>query len=131
MKKTGRLYTAALAAVLALPALGAAQALESGTWTGTATPPDGEVAITFDVKVSGDSIAITLNAGEHGSFKLEEVKLVDKKLSFWFVPGPKVVCELNRREDGAFAGNCLDSEGMQVPMTMIPPKKGAGVPDRR
>jgi hypothetical protein len=131
MKKTTSLFAAALAALLTLPALGAAQALESGIWTGTASAPDGEVAITFDVKVSGDTIAITLNAGEHGSFKLEEVKLVEKKLSFWFTPGPKVVCELNRRDDGAFAGNCTDDGGTLVPMTMIPPKKGTGAPDYR
>ena len=131
MKKTTSLFAAALAALLVLPAIGGAQSLESGTWTGTAAPPDGEVPITFEVKVSGDTIGITLNAGEHGSFKLEDVKLVDKKLSFWFVPGPRVVCELNRRDDGAFAGNCTADDGVLVPMTMIPPKKGAGVPNQR
>ena len=123
MKKS-KLFAVALAAVLAVPAAGAAQNLPAGKWTGTAQPPgQPEVAITFDVKVAGDTIAITLNAGEHGSFKLEEVKLVKDKLTFWFVPGPKVSCSLTRREDGAYAGVCADDQGEQVPMTMVPPKK--------
>ena len=57
------------------------------------------------------------------AIKLEDVKLVDKKLSFWFTPGPKVVCELNGKDDGSFAGNCVADDGVQVPMTMVPPKK--------
>ena len=131
MKKTTRLLAAALSALLLVPAWAAAQSLQPGKWTGTAAPPDGEVAITFDVKVSGDTIAITLDAGEHGSFKLEDVKLVEKKLTFWFIPGPKVACELNRRDDQSFAGNCTADDGEVVPMTMIPPKKEGSLLDSR
>ena len=119
-----KLFAAALAVFLAIPAAATAQNFPAGKWTGTAAPPgEGEVSLTFDVKVAGDTISITLNAGEHGSFKLEEVKLVKDKLTFWFMPGPKVACTLNRREDGVFAGSCGDDSGEAVPMTMVPPKK--------
>jgi hypothetical protein len=36
-------------------------------WTGTVTPPGEPVTnVTYDVTMKGDTIAITLNAGEHG-----------------------------------------------------------------
>jgi hypothetical protein len=118
-----KLVTAALTAVLALPFVASAQALKPGKWTGTAKTPDGvEVALTFDVKVAGDTTTVMLNAGEHGTYKLEEVKVVSDKLTFWFVPGPRVNCALAKKPDGSFAGSCLDEGGGDVPMTMIPPR---------
>jgi hypothetical protein len=112
-----KLVTAALAAILALPFAASAQALKPGKWTGTAKPPDGtEVAITVDVKVAGDTTTAMLSAGEHGTFKLEEVKVVSDKLTFWFVPGPRVNCALAKKPDGSFAGSCLDEGGGEVPI---------------
>jgi hypothetical protein len=73
--------------------------------------------------MKGDTIGITVNAGEHGSFTFSDVKLTDKGLTFWFMPGPRVECALTRLEDGAFAGPCRDPEGGIATMVMIPPKK--------
>ena len=117
-----RFITAVAAAILILPIAAAAQTLKPGTWTGTVQPPgEGVVAVTFDVKVAGDTTSITMNAGEHGSFKLEEVKVAADKLTFKFTPGPVVSCTLAKKEDGSYAGECLDGSGA-AQMTMVPPK---------
>lgn len=112
--------------LLALPVTLSAQKLQAGTWPGTVTPPgEGIVNVTFDVKTTGDSIAITLKAGEHGEFVLNEIKVTDEQLTFSFAPGPVVNCTLDKKEDGSYAGTCKDSEGGDATMTMIPPKPGS------
>jgi hypothetical protein len=122
MKRLAIALSAALPLIVFAPAQ--AQKLEPGKWTGTVSPP-GEPAteVTYDVTMKGDTINMTINAGEHGSFAASEMKLNDKTLTFWFAPGPRVECTLTRREDGAFAGSCLDPDGGNASMVMIPPKK--------
>jgi hypothetical protein len=116
------LITLALASLLALPVAASAQTLKPGIWTGTVAPPgEGVVAVTFDVKVAGDTTSITLTAGEHGTFKLEEVKVTADKITFKFTPGPVVSCTLAKKDDGSYAGDCSDG-GESAQMTMIPPK---------
>ena len=66
--------------------------------------------VTYDVTMYGDTIGITVNAGEHGSHRFNDVKVNDKTLTFWFTPGPRVECTLTRGEDGAFAGTCRDTK---------------------
>jgi hypothetical protein len=118
-------HTARVLALLAVFPLAASaqQKLEVGKWTGTVTPPGEPITnVTYDVTMKGDTIAITLNAGDHGSFQMEEVKLAEGKLTFHFTPGPRVDCALERKEDGSFAGRCTDgSEAAE--MVMVPPKK--------
>jgi hypothetical protein len=116
-----------LAAALPLLTVAPAQAqkLVPGKWTGTVTPP-GEpmgLEVTYDVTLKGDTIAITVNAGEHGSFQFSDVKLNADTLTFWFTPGPRVDCTLKRAETGSFAGACLDPQGGNAGMVMNPPKK--------
>jgi hypothetical protein len=118
-----------MAIAVALPlfanaGIAAAQQIEAGKWTGSVTPPgEGRVDVTFDVTLKADTIGITLSVAEHGSFPMSDVKLSDRTLTFWFAPGPRVDCTLTRRDDGAFDGNCKDSEGGDALMTMVPPKK--------
>ena len=115
----------ALALLAIVPIAVSAQKLEPGKWTGTVTPPgEGVVNVTYDVAMKGDTLTITLNAAEHGSFPLQEVKLVDKKLTFFFTPGPRIECALDRKDDGSFAGKCGDGSGENADMVMLPPKKG-------
>ena len=124
MKKFAMVLAAALPLVIvATP--GSAQQIEAGKWTGTVTPPNGEerVEVTYDVTLKGDTIGITVVAGEHGSFPFSEVKLVEKTLTFWFQPGPRVDCKLDRKDDGSFEGACRDSDGGDARMVMLPPKK--------
>lgn len=123
MKKIAIVLAAALPILAFVPA--EAQKIEAGKWTGTVTSPGEQtpLPVTYDVTVKGDTIGITVNAAEHGSFTFSEVKLADDVLTFWFSPGPRVDCTLTRREDGAFAGTCADSEGGNASMVMVPPKK--------
>ncbi|HUF49651.1 MAG TPA: hypothetical protein VMN60_02380 [Longimicrobiales bacterium] len=116
----------AIAALLLLGAFdtGAAQQLEAGKWTGTVTPPGGgTMDVTFDVTLKADTIGITVTAGENGSFSFSDVKLNDRTLTYWFMPGPRVDCTLTRREDGAYEGPCRDDSGGEARMLMVPPKK--------
>ena len=110
---------------LTVPAVCSAQSLKSGTWTGTVTPPGEELAmpVTFDVTVHGDSLGIVIHAGEHGNFTVENGKHADGKISFVFSPGPRVTCTLSRTQDGAFAGPCIEEDGSEARLTMVPPKE--------
>ena len=126
-----RYFSAALFALLALPVAASAQTaapakLVTGTWTGKITTPGNPdpTDITFEVTYKADTLSIDLVAGEHGKFALNDIKLSDKKLTFFFTPGPKVVCELNVKEAG-YAGDCKDDDGAIVPLTMLPPAKPA------
>jgi hypothetical protein len=108
---------------LSVPAVCSAQSLKAGLWTGTVTPPEGgETVVTYDVTVHGDSLGIVIHAGEHGDFTVENGKHVDGTISFVFHPGPRVTCTLSRTEDGSFAGPCLEDDGSQATVTMVPPK---------
>ena len=116
-----------LATVLPLlaSAPGHAQKLEVGTWTGSVTPPGEQVPenVTYEVALKGDTVGITVNAGEHGSFPFRDIAFDGGTLTFWFMPGPRVDCTLTRREDGVLHGSCRDTEGGTASMVMIPPRK--------
>ena len=128
----------AIAAIsVALPAMASAQTtpapaaakLDVGKGTGTVTTPDGQtVDVSYDVTMKSDTTLLTINAGQFGSFPAGDLKVEPAKLSFSFTPGPHVVCVLNKKDDGTFAGNCTDDGGgAPAQMTMVPPKKeGAG-----
>lgn len=122
------LLAVATAVLLSIPAVASAQQsapakLEVGAWTGTVTPPDGmTTSVTYDVAYAGDTLRITIRAGEHGTFDTSDVKLEADKLSFSFRPGPLVKCVLTRKEAG-FAGTCTDEEGGIANMDLSPPKK--------
>jgi hypothetical protein len=129
MRLMSRVLAAATAILLALPLAASAQTtagaptLVSGKWTGTVTPPDGQlVEVMFDVATLNDTLQITIDAGQHGQFKAEEIKLDSASLSFSFTPGPRVVCVLAKKADGTYGGDCTDDGGTPVPMTMVPPK---------
>ena len=114
-----------LLALVALPGVAAAQKLEPGKWTGVVIDPSGNRNETvYDVTVKGDTIRISVTAPQHGTFEFSDVKLVDQTLTFWFEPGVRVECKLNRRDDGGFEGSCTDAGGGVAQMLMLPPKKG-------
>jgi hypothetical protein len=120
--KWSRLAFAAGLLLLA-PIAAHAQKLEAGKWTGKVVPPDGPtVEVTYDVKVAGDTLAITINAAEHGSFPFANVKLADGKLTFSWSPGVEVKCELKPQTDKSWSGSCVDAGGTGGTMIMVPPK---------
>ncbi|HEX6559717.1 MAG TPA: hypothetical protein VF021_09655 [Longimicrobiales bacterium] len=129
MRTTNKAVLAAIVLALTPMAAGAQQttepALETGTWTGVVTPPDGEIVnVTYDVAVRNDgALAIVINAGQHGTFAASDIKTDAAKLSFAFTPGPRVVCMLARKNDKSYEGDCSDDNGAPAHMTMVPPRK--------
>ena len=119
-----RSLAAVLLALLAFPALGAAQSLTAGTWTGSVTPTDEEpLAITYEVQVAGDSINITIHTPDRGSYPVENARYQADTLTFSFQPGFKAQCSLSKRDDDSLSGECVSEGGMTAILTMIPPKK--------
>ncbi|MEP7325776.1 MAG: hypothetical protein ABI836_07505 [Gemmatimonadota bacterium] len=102
-----------------------AQALTPGTWTGSATKDNGDIStLTFDVAVTGDSIAITINSPERdNSFAVLDVKLANNTLSFSLPFGPDSKCVLARQTDGAFFGSCSGGAGAKSDIQMFPPAR--------
>ncbi len=140
MKNMTRVMAAAMFA-LALPIGLSAQAptapaapaakLEVGKWSGTVTPPNGQaLALVFDVTAPGDSMKMDLTISDMGvTFPVTAIKLDGKKLSFSFLAmDTDVKCNLEKLDDGSYAGPCADASGDGGPMTMVPPKKGAPTP---
>ena len=109
--------------IVAMPASLAAQKLTAGTWTGTIAPPDqGAHEATFDVRTSGDTTKITLNAAGR-AFEASDIKVEASRLLFTFVPGGTTVqCTLMLRDDKSYSGDCLDSQGGKGVIVMRPPK---------
>ena len=98
--------------------------IPTGIWTGSVTPPGAEeAAVKFDVTSQNDSVAITIDAGGHGTFKAEGVKVEPTRIVFSFRPGPLVVCVLTKKDDETFAGECTDDGGAAALIVMVPPKK--------
>lgn len=115
-----------LAAALVLPAALSAQTLQTGTWTGTITPPGNTTApVTFDVTAPDDSLAITIN-GPFGSLPFSNIQHHPDRLTFTFSPGPPVNCTLMLQEDKSYSGDCLDAAGAKGVIVMVPPE---GQPD--
>jgi hypothetical protein len=97
--------------------------LETGKWTGTIVPPEGEPAtVAYDISYAGDTLKIKINAGDHGSFDAWEAKAEEGKISFKFRPGPEVVCVLKKVEK-SYSGVCTAEDGSTATMDLSPPKK--------
>ena len=108
---------------LVMPASLAAQKLTAGTWTGTISPPnEGAIEATFNVRMSGDTTKITLNADGH-AIEATDIKVEPKQLLFTFAPGGDTVrCTLLLRDDRSYSGDCLDTNGGKGVIVMRPPK---------
>ena len=101
----------------------AAPKLETGAWTGKVVSPDGQTTdVVYDVAYAGDTLKITIKAGDHGTFDTWDNKFEADKLSFKFRPGPEVVCVLNKLEK-SFSGTCTAEDGSAASMDLSPPKK--------
>ena len=127
MRSSHRMLTGAVPlavlAVLAMPAALAAQKLAPGTWTGTISPPDTPtLEATFDVRTSGDTTKITLNASGR-IMEASDVKVEASRVLFVFAPGgTSVKCTLLLRDDKSYSGDCLDAQGAKGVIVMKPPK---------
>jgi hypothetical protein len=116
----------ALALVLP-PSVALGQPLTPGTWTGTVSPPnEATVNATFDVRVSGDSVSITMKV-QFGDFRFTDIKVEADRLTFTFTPGTPVRCTLSVRDDGSYSGDCVDPDGDIGVIVMTPPAKSDGL----
>jgi len=117
------LRTLAIAAALALPASLSAQKLTPGTWTGTISPPDqGTLNATFEVRMSGDTTKLTLNA-DGRVIEATDIKVEADRLLFTFSPGSDSIrCTLLLRDDKSYSGDCIDQRGGKGVIAMKPPK---------
>ena len=107
--------------LLMLPLSAQAQQLQTGTWTGTITPPNTESAqATYNVRMSGDTLKITIMT-PFGDLDFSDIKVQSDRITFTFIPGTPVNCTLMLREDKSYAGDCVDSDGDTGVLVMVPP----------
>lgn len=116
-------HGAAVAVLLSLSAAaGSAQEMESGTWTGTVVPPGGEgVPVTYRVGLVEGALTIVMNNDLLGDIPLHDARLDGAGLTFWWEPGTRVDCALQRQADRSFSGTCTAGNG-EGAISMMPPE---------
>ena len=111
-----------------LPEVLKAQSLPAGQWSGSITTPAGTVKpVTYMVAGSPDSLSVTLLGGP-GREPLRFTGLRQAGDSLYFSwpageGGSMVACKLVRQPDGAYTGSCIDAQGREGGMRMVPPPK--------
>jgi TolB protein len=97
--------------------------LQTGTWTGTVTPPnEGAIEASFDVAYRGDTLTITLRLAQVGTVPLQEARVADGVLRFYLpTPAERIACELKVMPGGVYQGNCQDSRSESGTIVMAPP----------
>jgi hypothetical protein len=120
--------TLGVAALLALAAAAPADAQElvSGTWTGTMAPPGAAtgIPVTFQVgSTSGAPSIVMRSAQVEGDMPFQDVRIDGSELTFWWDPGVRVNCTLERTAAGGFDGTCAGEAGPEGAgrITMVPP----------
>jgi len=115
-------YLSACAAVVCVSLVARAADLETGDWTGTVTPPDGEMAqVTFAVSEEAGEPRITISAmGMMLDFR--DIEVTDSSIAFTWTPGPDVRCTLDLQDDSSYSGACTDPDGGTGHITMVPPE---------
>ena len=135
MNKRIWLTTLTLALSLAASSTLHAQTLQTGTWTGTATGPNGSTDVTFEVELmppvwtpdgtrvvsAGSQLTITYNSAQ-GPISLRNIQLDGDRLTYEFTAGDfDVTCSLTRQDDGSYTGPCGVGGGQGGRHTMHPP----------
>jgi len=115
----------ALFAVLGTSLASASPELELGTWTGFMTPPNLDPSpATYDVEKHEGVLSINLHQ-PGGVIPLSDIDFDGSSISFSMAgPGMVLVCELDRTESGAYAGECMNTATPDAPkgkLTMVPP----------
>jgi len=101
---------------------GASGTLTAGVWTGTVSPPAGDIPITVTVGTSGGGTpSLTIAPDGHPSVPATNVTVTATTLSFSFQPGPLLACQLAKQDDGSYRGTCT-GEGGSAAMVITPPR---------
>jgi hypothetical protein len=113
--------------VLCAAAPTSAQDLATGTWTGTMAPPGAAsgIPVTFHVATAEGALSIVMRSVQvEGDMPFQDVRLDGPELTFWWDPGVRVDCALQRTEGGSFEGDCTGVGGPTGPgrITMVPPE---------
>jgi hypothetical protein len=125
MKRTASVvgFFALLALLGATPA--SAQQLAHGTWTGTMTPPGGDVIdVMYEVDEAGGAISVVMTSMDvEGEMEFHDVQFEEGQLTFWWDPGVRVECTLAATDAGTFQGKCTDGTGPsgEGTLVMVPP----------
>lgn len=119
-RKVPGLGAVALAALCAAAPAGA-QEMQQGTWTGTMFPPGGAgVPVTYEVAQTDGALSIVMSNVQLGDMPFSDAQLEGDELTFWWEPGTRVDCTLQRKEDQSFEGTCSAGNGDGA-ITMVPP----------
>ena len=124
MKKTTALlgFVALFALLWARPA--SAQ-LAHGTWTGTVTPPGGDVIeVSYEVGETDGALSVVMSSLDiEGAMEFHDVKVEEGQMTFWWDPGVRIDCTLQANESGGFQGKCTDGTGPsgEGTLVMVPP----------
>ena len=119
----------ALAAGFLLATAGAAparaQELAQGTWTGTMTPPGGQpLSVVYEVGVLDGALVVAMRSIlVQEVIRFQDVQVKEDELTFWWEPGVRVDCTLQRTDAGSYEGTCAGASGPTgtARMTMVPP----------
>jgi hypothetical protein len=117
---------ALLACALSAPPA-AAQQLPYGGWTGTMTPPGGQpITVTYEVGELDGTLAIVMRAVMvQEVIPFHDIRVEGDALTFWWEPGVRVDCALQRTASGSFEGPCTaGGTGAAGMITMVPPAGG-------
>ncbi len=124
MKKPSLLVALLLITCVAAAPIPYIQEIQAGSWTGTATPPDGQIIdVVYEVKTE-EGLAITLRISEAQMvLPASEPKLEGSILTFGLsVEQDELTCTLERQNDGSFQGECIDLDGGAGYLVMNPPQ---------
>ncbi|MBM4183939.1 MAG: hypothetical protein FJ207_06895 [Gemmatimonadetes bacterium] len=119
------LAAAVIAAAFASPA--AAQQLPYGGWTGTMTPPGGEpITVSYEVGELDGALAIVMRAiMVQEVIPFHDIRVEGDALTFWWEPGVRVDCRLERTTTGSYEGPCSAAgDSAAGRLTMVPPVGG-------
>lgn len=127
MSKTLSIHIAVTLAALWWAVPTAAQELTPGTWTGTMAPPGASaIPVVFEVGGTGAALSIVMRSVlVQEEMHFQDVRVDGSQLTFWWEPGVRVDCTLQRTPAGGFEGPCVGAGGPQgaARMTMVPPDR--------
>jgi hypothetical protein len=115
---------AAAALVVAAASPAAAQQIPYGGWTGTMTPPGGQpITVTYEVGELDGVLTIVMRAiMVQEVIPFRDIRVEPDALVFWWEPGVRVDCRLDRQTNGSYSGPCTaGGAGAAGALTMVPP----------